>query len=129
MKTASHLQRRSELRTPQRGMGTLVNVLFLGVLAGLFMGQSTSAAGMTFIMSLTFAALGISLAFSKLNRYLKVQSERRAAMDLERRMDRLISHRYIKAHGTHSHHPHSVDESESNWIPVARRSRVANRPK
>ncbi len=129
MKTSPYTQGRHFSRVPRRGVGTLVNILLLGVLAGLMMGQSTSAAHMTFVMTLTLAALGVSLVFSQLLQYLKIKSERRAfeltVWELERRMDRMIPKRRIKAHGMHSHHPHALEEAESNWMPAARPGRLA----
>ncbi|HUG70924.1 MAG TPA: hypothetical protein VMM76_24460 [Pirellulaceae bacterium] len=130
------MQARSESRqasSARPGIGTSLNLLLLGVLTGLLVGQSASAAQATFVMPLTLAGLGLSLAFSKLARYLMAQSKRKAfnrsVMELERRMERLIPKRHMKAHGMHSHSPHSVDESESNGMPVARRSQTMSRPR
>lgn len=65
MKTPSRFQGRPVSRASERGIGTMVNILLLGVLAGLMMGQSTSAAHMTLVMTLTFAALGVSLVLDR----------------------------------------------------------------
>jgi hypothetical protein len=104
-------------RVSQAPLGISVNNLSLGVLAGLCIGQAISAA--QFSLAIALAALGfvLSIAASKLSRYLKAQSQRkeqyRMVSELERRLERLILEKHMKAHGRHSHRPHAIDESSA----------------
>lgn len=113
-------------------MGKTINPMLLGVLAGLLLSQSALPAHQTLAVGVTFLVLVFSMAIAQLVRYCKTQSTRKAinrtVMDLERRLERLIPRRHMKAHGMHSFRPHSREESESNWMPVARQSRTLRRP-
>lgn len=126
---ASVRNRHSDGR-PRNGrmIGSASSVLLLGFLAGMMTGNALPAATMAWATSVTFAVLMASVLVTKLTNYLTIRSERkasaRAITELERRMERLIPRRRVIAHGTHSHHPHNREESESDWIPVTRRSRA-----
>ncbi len=117
-----------ERRIPSRRLiGPTSTVLLLGFLAGTLVGRSVPAATMSWAVSLTLAGLLASVIGTKLSNLNSLRKARRAydraILDLERRMERLIPRRRMIAHGTHRHSPHNRDESESQWLPVARRSR------
>jgi hypothetical protein len=132
MKTASHCPKGSR-QVAQAPLGISVNNLSLGVLAGLCIGQAISAT--QFSLAITLAALGflLSIAASKVVRYLTAQSQRKAqnktVSELERRLEKLILRRHMKAHGMHWHRPHALDESESNGMPALRHTRTDSRPR
>ena len=111
----------------RRLIGPSSTILLLGFLAGTLVGQSIPADTMSWAISLTLAGLVISIIGTKISSILTMRAVRRACdraiFDLERRMERLIPKRRMIAHGTHRHRPHSREESESEWLPVARRIR------
>ena len=118
-----------ERRFPSRRLiGPTSTVLLLGFLAGTLVGRSVPAATMSWAVSLTLAGLLASVIGTKLSNLLSLRQARRAydraIFDLECRMERLIPRRRMIAHGTHRHSPHNRDESEAEWLPVARRSRT-----
>ena len=123
-KPAPDQPKRRILRTPANG-------LWIGLFLGLFAGQSISAATLPVALGLISCGFVVSLILAELAAYVSVQSQRkacdRAVSELERRMERHIPKRRVIAHGGHSHRPHNVEESESEWMPVARRSRTAGR--
>ncbi len=126
--TASAINPSSRRPRPSRPLiGPSSTILLLGFLAGTLVGRSIPAATMSWAVSLTLAGLVVSIVGTKISNMLVLRAARRACdrmiHDLERRMERLIPKRRMIAHGTHRHSPHNRDESESEWLPVARRSR------
>jgi hypothetical protein len=104
--------------------------LLLGLLVGLCVANFAPASLITTVMALTIAGLAASVLFSKFTQHAQALADKkaseRAVLEMERRMERLIPKRNMKAHGGHSHRPHAMQDSESDWMPVTRRGRSTN---
>ncbi len=133
MPTLARIEHQNPVPVQWRSAGPPFHLLLLGFLAGLFAGQSAPASLMIWASGLTIAGICLSFTCFKLSQILKIQAERKTsaqtAWELERRLERLIPKRHMRAHGGHSHRPHERDESETDWMPVARRSRTIGNPR
>lgn len=131
MKARSRSHGPNDAPAKMRGGGKLANFLLLGFLAGLVTANFLPAANFNLASTLTIAGLLLSLLFSMLSHKWTARAEKKAAdqtvRTLERRMERLIPQRHMKAHGMHSHGPHGREDCEQDRMPVARRSRALSR--
>ncbi len=133
----AHSQTQNPNNPPRkrRLIGAASNVLLLGFLAGMFAGNSLSASTMTWATTLTMIGLGASVVLTKVSDLMTMNAKKKACKQaiskMERRMERLIPKGRVIAHGTHAkgrpaHSPHTMEDSENDWMPVARRGRAGN---